>query len=32
MPAAEEVANWIERYARPAAIELYDEATEKAAT
>ena len=32
MRAAEEVANWIERYARPAAIELYDEATEKAAT
>ena len=31
MRAAEGVANWIERYARPAAIELYDEATEKAA-
>ena len=32
MPAAAAIANWIERYARPAAIELYDEATEKAAT
>ncbi len=31
MPAAEGVANWIERYARPAAIEIYDEATDKAA-
>jgi len=29
MPAAEAVANWLERYAQPAAIELYDRATEK---
>jgi uncharacterized membrane protein required for colicin V production len=27
MPAAEAVANWIERYAQPAAMELYDQAT-----
>ena len=26
MPAADAVANWIERYAQPAAIELYDQA------
>ncbi len=30
MPAAEVVANWIERYAQPAAVELYDKATEAA--
>ncbi len=30
MPAAETVANWLERYARPAAIELYDKATGEA--
>jgi membrane protein required for colicin V production len=28
MPAAEAVANWLERYAAPAALELYDQATE----
>lgn len=28
MPAAQAVANWIERYAQPAAVELYDKATE----
>ena len=27
MPAAEAVASWIERYAQPAAAELYDQAT-----
>jgi membrane protein required for colicin V production len=27
MPAAEAVANWIERYAQPAALDLYDQAT-----
>jgi hypothetical protein len=30
MPAAETVANWLERYARPAALELYERATEPA--
>jgi membrane protein required for colicin V production len=30
MPAAESVANWLEDYARPAAIELYEQATEEA--
>ena len=30
MPAAETVANWLERYARPAALELYDQATSPA--
>lgn len=29
MPAAEAVANWLERYAAPAALELYDQAKEK---
>ncbi len=29
MPAAESVANWLERYARPAAIELYEKATDE---
>jgi membrane protein required for colicin V production len=29
MPVAEAVANWIERYAQPAAIELYENASEK---
>jgi membrane protein required for colicin V production len=29
MPAAEAVANWLERYAAPAALELYDKATER---
>ena len=28
MPAAEALANWLERYAAPAAIELYEEAME----
>jgi membrane protein required for colicin V production len=28
MPAAEAVANWLERYARPAATELYEKAKE----
>lgn len=28
MPAAEAVANWLERYARPAALDLYEQATE----
>ncbi len=32
MPAADAVANWIERYARPAAMELYEEAKEKPGT
>jgi membrane protein required for colicin V production len=27
MPAAEALANWLERYAQPAAIELYEQAT-----
>ena len=27
MPAAETVANWLERYSQPAALELYDQAT-----
>ena len=27
MPAADTVANWLERYARPAALEIYDQAT-----
>ena len=27
MPAAEAIANWLERYAAPAALELYDQAT-----
>jgi membrane protein required for colicin V production len=27
MPAAETVANWLERYAQPAALELYEQAT-----
>lgn len=31
MPAASSVANWLERYAQPAAVELYDKATEEAA-
>jgi membrane protein required for colicin V production len=31
MPAATAVANWIERYARPAAIDLYEKATDDAA-
>ena len=30
MPAAETVANWLERYARPAALEIYDQATSPA--
>jgi membrane protein required for colicin V production len=30
MPAAASVADWIERYAQPAAVELYDKATEAA--
>jgi len=30
MPAATTVANWIERYARPAAIDLYEKATDDA--
>ena len=32
MPAAETVANWLERYAQPAALELYDQATTPAGT
>jgi membrane protein required for colicin V production len=32
MAAAETVANWLERYARPAALELYDQATTPAGT
>ncbi len=32
MPAAEAVANWLERYARPAAMELYEQAQEKPGT
>ncbi len=32
MPAAAAVANWLERYARPAAIELYEQAKEKPGT
>jgi membrane protein required for colicin V production len=32
MPAAETVANWLERYARPAALELYERATTPAAS
>jgi membrane protein required for colicin V production len=32
MPVAEAVANWLERYARPAAMELYEEAREKPGT
>jgi membrane protein required for colicin V production len=28
MPAAEAVANWLQRYAAPAALELYDQAAE----
>jgi membrane protein required for colicin V production len=32
MPVAETVANWLERYARPAAMELYEEAKEKPGT
>ncbi|MBM4219524.1 MAG: CvpA family protein [Gammaproteobacteria bacterium] len=31
MPAAETVANWLEDYAQPAAIELYEQATGEAA-
>jgi len=30
MPAAAAIANWIERYARPAAIDLYEKATDAA--
>ena len=30
MPAAETVANWLERYAQPAALEIYDQATSPA--
>ena len=30
MPAAAAIANWLERYARPAAIELYEKATDDA--
>src|SRR5262245_35203054 len=30
MPAATTVANWLERYARPAAIDLYEKATDAA--
>ncbi|HET8691002.1 MAG TPA: CvpA family protein [Steroidobacteraceae bacterium] len=30
MPAASSVANWLERYAQPAAVELYDKATGEA--
>jgi membrane protein required for colicin V production len=29
MPAADAVANWLERYARPAAMDLYEQAKEK---
>jgi membrane protein required for colicin V production len=32
MPAAEAVANWLERYAAPAALELYDQAVEPPGT
>ena len=32
MPGAETVANWLERYARPAALEFYDQATAPAGT
>ena len=32
MPAAAAVANWLERYAQPAAIELYEQAKEKPGT
>jgi hypothetical protein len=32
MRAAEAVANWIERYAQPAALELYDQAATPART
>ena len=32
MPAAAAVANWLERYAQPAAIELYEQAKEKPET
>ena len=32
MPAAQAVANWLERYAAPAAMDLYEDATEKAQT
>ncbi len=32
MPAAEAVANWLERYAAPAAMDLYDQAKEKPET
>jgi membrane protein required for colicin V production len=31
MPAAREVASWLENYAQPAAIELYEQATGEAA-
>jgi hypothetical protein len=29
MPVAEAIANWLERYAQPAAAELYEQATER---
>jgi membrane protein required for colicin V production len=29
MPAAEAVANWVERYAKPAAVDLYEKASEQ---
>jgi membrane protein required for colicin V production len=29
MPAAEAIANWLERYAQPAALELYEQATSR---
>jgi len=32
MPAAEAAANWLERYAQPAAMEVYDRAKEKPGT
>lgn len=32
MPAAEAIGNWLERYARPAALELYEKAQEKPGT
>ncbi len=32
MPAAEAIANWLERYAEPAAMELYEQAKEKPGT
>ena len=32
MPAAETVANWLQRYAQPAALELYEQATTPAGT